>query len=152
MPLMARGYAFPYHPTLARRQDCGAVSVSATPVAGPVHSVSSPVTFTRQAGMAVGTPKDRREEKPVSWAAAKKRGGGKGDLWCVPGAQVEQQYDVPASLQSMRIVWVVCLSTPQPLMRETAAPTAGDGCGATSCRPFPRALVLTTTLVANCWP
>ena len=40
MPLMARGYAFPYHPTLARRQDCGAVSVSATPAAGPVHRVA----------------------------------------------------------------------------------------------------------------
>ena len=26
MPLMARGYAFPYHPPLARRQDCGAVT------------------------------------------------------------------------------------------------------------------------------
>ena len=40
MPLMARGYAFPYHPALARRQDCGAVSVSATPAAGPVHRVA----------------------------------------------------------------------------------------------------------------
>ena len=58
------------------------------------------LTFTKQAQMAIGTTYNLGKEEHLPWAAAKKPGGGKGGLWCVPGSQVGQHDDVLNSLQS----------------------------------------------------